>query len=471
MARLLRLVALLCATAVAIAPGALWVSPGESGALERAVAAAGAAAAPASMTIHLEEGRHALASPLSLGSRHSGIHFVGHGAASISGGTPIGGSWELAGPAYCAGCAEIWRAPIPEAYHHYDSRQLYLPNTDDRANRTWMALPAGGPGEDSLGRVTVVGNPGRQIAASWRRNLTAIDLVYRGTASAGVQWIEARCPCAGVSRSSNQSGGMATVLLHVADPCWRNAHSWRDPAAHAGPAFVENVFELLGTAEFGHAGEFYLDSARREVFYVPRALEVEAGRAVFVAILPVVESLLQVDGARDLSFSGITFEHTTWMRPSSPVGFVETQAGDCLVCTAPIPAHKSPGSPTRCVNHSGTPAALTFVAARNVTLFKNTFRHMGANAVAFRAGSHGNTVSRCEFTQLSASAVEIGTRGGSAAASNDFTDNDVYFHSKPFLGAAAAAAAAACSIQSNLALRCAPFPFAFVFSLYNVNDF
>ena len=107
MARLLRLVALLCATAVAIAPGALWVSPGESGALERAVAAAGAAAAPASMTIHLEEGRHALASPLSLGSRHSGIHFVGHGAASISGGTPIGGSWELAGPAYCAGCAEI----------------------------------------------------------------------------------------------------------------------------------------------------------------------------------------------------------------------------------------------------------------------------------------------------------------------------------------------------------------------------
>jgi len=121
------------------------------------------------------------------------------------------------------------------------------------------------------------------------------------------------------------------------------------------------------------------------------------------------------------------------------------------------------------VNHSGTPAALTFVAARNVTLFKNTFRHMGANAVAFRAGSHGNTVSRCEFTQLSASAVEIGTRGGSAAASNDFTDNDVYFHSKPFLGAAAAAAA--CSIQSNLALRCAPFPFAFAFSLYNVNDF
>ena len=34
--------------------------------------------------------------------------------------------------------------------------------------------------------------------------------------------------------------------------------------------------------------------------------------------------------------------------------------------------------------------------------------------VAFRGGSHGNTISRSSFTQLSASAVEIGTRRGSA---------------------------------------------------------
>ena len=236
----------LLAAACAEGAGERWVAPGERGALERAVAAAAAAAAPT--TIHLAPGTHALERPLALDRRHSGTRFVGHGGAAISGGVPIEG-WEVAGPAHCAGCSEIWRARTPIGR---DSRQLYLPATNERANRTWMPLPAGGPGEDGQGRVTVVGNPGGM--ASWRRNLTAIDLVYRGTPSAGVEWVESRCPCAGISRNAS------TLLLQVADLCWRSAHSWRAPGAHAGPAFLENVFELLGHAQLGHAGEFFLDS-------------------------------------------------------------------------------------------------------------------------------------------------------------------------------------------------------------------
>ena len=400
------------------------VRPGQRGTLERAFAAA--AGATAATAIHLERGHHVLTHPLVLDSRHSGTHVVGHGEASISGGAPID-DWEVAGSAHCAGCSVIWRARTPQGLH--DSRQLYLPMTNERANRTWMPLPTGGPGEDAFGRVSVVGNPGQM--ASWRRNLTAIDLVYRGTPSAGAQWIEARCPSAGISR--NASSG--SLVIQVADLCWKAAHSWRDPGARAGPIFVENVFELLGSAEFGHAGEFYLDAPASEIYYVPRPMELRAGRAAFVAVLPMVESLLQVTGARDLSFTGITFEHTTWLRPSTAVGFVETQAGDCLTCKGVIPSSYS--FPTRCVNHSGTPAALTFVAVQNVTLANSTFRHIGSNAVAFRGGSHGNKISRCEFTQLSASAVEIGTRGGSSGMSTDFSNNDVYFHSKPFLGASA----------------------------------
>ena len=112
------------------------------------------------------------------------------------------------------------------------------------------------------------------------------------------------------------------------------------------------MFELLGDAHYGHAGEFFLDSAAGEAFYVPRQSELRAGRAAFVAVLPVLESLLQLEGASGLTFTGITFEHTTWLRPSTPLGFVETQSGDCLACTAPIPAANS--FPTRCINHSGS---------------------------------------------------------------------------------------------------------------------
>ena len=188
--------------------------------------------------------------------------------------------------------------------------------------------------------------------------------------------------------------------------------------------------ELLGHAKYGHAGEFYLDAVAGEVHYVPRPEEIKSGMAAFVAVLPVVESLLEVKGAHELSFEGITFEHSTWLRPSTVAGFVETQAGDCLTCAGPIPKYTFP---TACMNHSSTPAALTFIAAHNVSINDCKFRHHGANAIAFRGGSHGNTVSRSLFTQLSASAVEIGSRGGSGV-STDFTNNDNYFHSKPFLG-------------------------------------
>ena len=159
--------------------------------------------------------------------------------------------WKASAP----GRSEIWRARTPIGR---DSRQLYLPATNERANRTWLPLPAGGPGEDGQGRVTVLGNPGGM--ASWRRNLSAIDLVYRGTPSAGVEWVESRCPCAGISRNASTE-----LVLQVADLCWKSAHSWRAPGAHAGPACLENVFELLGHAQLGHAGEFFLDSVRSTI--------------------------------------------------------------------------------------------------------------------------------------------------------------------------------------------------------------
>ena len=279
----------------------LWVPAADRGALQRAIAAAANAPATTTTTIHLGAGRHMLARPLILDRRHSGTRFVGHGVASISGGVSIEG-WELAGAAHCAGCSEVWRARTPLGH---DSRQLYLPSSNERANRTWMPLPGGGPGEDSQGRVAVVGNPGAM--ASWQHNLSAIDMVYRGVPSAGVQWIEARCPCAGIVHNASS----ASLVIQVASLCWKSSHSWRDPGAHAGPAFVENVFELLGDSQFGHAGEFYLDAPAGQVFYVPHPRELQAGRAAFVAVLPVMEALLQVKGAQDLSFTGLTFEHVS----------------------------------------------------------------------------------------------------------------------------------------------------------------
>ena len=81
------------------------------------------------------------------------------------------------------------------------------------------------------------------------------------------------------------------------------------------PAFVENVFELLGSADAGHPGDFYLDSNEGFVYYVAREGETPSS---VVGQLPTIEALVDAEGVTDVSYHGITFEHSTWMRPSTP---------------------------------------------------------------------------------------------------------------------------------------------------------
>ena len=111
------------------------------------------------------------------------------------------------------------------------------------------------------------------------------------------------------------------VEITVAQPCVGNGNAKCGGAqALKVPAYVENVFELLGSAEFGRVGEFYLDAAAGFVYYVPRAGET---MKTTVGVLPAVETLVIADGAVGLNFSNIVFEHSTWMRPSTPLGFVD----------------------------------------------------------------------------------------------------------------------------------------------------
>ena len=135
------------------------------------------------------------------------------------------------------------------------------------------------------------------------------------------------------------------------------------------PAFVENVFELLGSELDGHPGEFYLDSAAGFVYYVPRAGETPAS---VVGQLPVVEMLVDAEGVSDVSYHGVTFEHATWMRPSTGWGFVDVQAGWTLACAVGDPC--SGGSGEGQGEQSETPSALSFRSSSGVNISSCTFR-------------------------------------------------------------------------------------------------
>jgi hypothetical protein len=466
----------------------LWAHPSMAGSLHSAVAAAAALPASERATIHLAEGVHFLSEPLVLGSQHSGARFVGHGKTVISGGVPVGvppaslkpdGGKGISGwvavpgmPAKCAGClGQVWKAATPKGA---DSRQFYVNGV--RANRTWLPFPANGQ-KATMGNVITA--PGEMLQ-TFTTNVAAIELVYRGGASAGSQWQESRCPVATIANSTNASVSIAAIgasgdssqcaadyCPHVECPqdpatgvpinksscgvlpcvCPKELpycvgyvydHRWgtcsstpppppphghtavtvAQPCAHNGnikiggsqalhiPAFMENIKELLGHATYGHPGDYYLDAQEGEVYYVPHTGETPTGTA---GQLPMVEQLVQGAGAHDLSFENLAFQHATWMAPSADgYGFVDVQGGYTLHCKEGDSCSKGSGEGPGEARE--TPAALQFTAAKNITISKCSFAHIGSNAVAFSHGSHENTVRHCHFHDISASAVAIGTR-------------------------------------------------------------
>jgi hypothetical protein len=77
------------------------------------------------------------------------------------------------------------------------------------------------------------------------------------------------------------------------------------------------------------AGEWYLDEPTHTVYHKPRTGE---DMATATVVAPTVETIMSVKGtgtsdqAGYLWFQGLTFAHSTYMRPSQ-YGFLDGQAG------------------------------------------------------------------------------------------------------------------------------------------------
>jgi len=158
--------------------------------------------------------------------------------------------------------------------------------------------------------------------------------------------------------------------------------------------WVENAYELLGTP-----GQFYLDRAAGQLYYVPRPGE-DMNTAVVVA--PVAEALVRGAGTRQtplrhVVFRGITFSHTTFLFPNTSYGYVGDGAG----------MHPTPQGWVM------TPSAVTFAYSQYLTFDRNTFRRTGAGALALTSAARNNRVTGNVFVDTGHSAVQLG----------DVTDN------------------------------------------------
>ncbi|OON80048.1 right-handed parallel beta-helix repeat-containing protein [Streptomyces tsukubensis] len=329
--------------------------------------------------VELADGTYTRKTPLELGVADSGSqgHTVTWTAAPgahpvLSGARTISG-WRTAPDG-------AWTAEVPDGV---TPRQLFVDGR--RATRA-----RGEACTASVCEATATGMTGAEATgiADWARPTDAEAVIK-------VRWRNYHC------RITSARGDRLTF----ARPCWTNSAagtdrtgpSWDsttvDSARYQGVDHFENAPELLDKP-----GEFTWNSADRTVTYLPRAGE-NMRRAR--TLTPATEQLLTLDGAHDVTVSGIGFAYAAYRQPGTDEGYAGTQAGLTLTgATGPV-------------DHAGRyytkpSAAVTVRGGHRVRVDRSAFTHLGGAGLVMEAGTKDSKVTRSTFTDLSSGALYIG---------------------------------------------------------------
>ena len=207
-------------------------------------------------------------------------------------------------------------------------------------------------------------------------------------------------------------GDSAAVTFHQPESHVHFMHPWPSPMVttdgHNSAFYLTNAKELLDSE-----GEWYLDARASKLYYIPRKGEDMGGAEV---IAPAVETLVQVAGTpdepvKDVTFEGITFSYTTWMRPSVS-GHAPLQAGMYMTEAYKLrPKMDRPNGDHKLDNQGwvGRPAAaVSLNCAENVSFTKCTFEHNASTGLDYHLYIKGGTVDRCTFCDIGGNGILAG---------------------------------------------------------------
>ena len=232
---------------------------------------------PGASTVELMGGTYRMTAPLSFGVPDSGTpgHPVVYRAAP--GQSPVfSGADRVTGFTQIDATKHIYAAKVPKGVA---SRELFVNGV--RSARARSA--ANPPGFSVTGTGFTTSDP---RYTSWT-NAPGVEIVQNNA------WKQLRCPLASIT-----PGGTGGSNLTVDPACWNNNHnSVPNPSfpfngaglpSLDGISWIENAYQLLGTP-----GQFYLDGAAGELYYVPRPGE---NLATADVELPVASELLDLAG-------------------------------------------------------------------------------------------------------------------------------------------------------------------------------
>ena len=211
-------------------------------------------------------------------------------------------------------------------------------------------------------------------------------------------------------RSVEVRGDSAAIRFHNPESRIQFEHPWPRPMVtkdgHNSAFYLTNAPELLD-----EPGEWYHDIDTRKLYYYPRK-----GEQVTDAVVPVVETLVRVEGTIDrpvhhVRFENITFAYTTWIRPSLQ-GHVPLQAGMYMT-----DGYKIRPSMIRKNNHKldnqgwlGRPSsAVTVRAARNVDFGNCSFLHLGSTGIDYEWATEGGCIRGCLFRDIAGNGIVTGS--------------------------------------------------------------
>lgn len=129
-------------------------------------------------------------------------------------------------------------------------------------------------------------------------------------------------------------------------------------------------------------GEWFLDHAKGEVFYIPLADEDMAKAEV---IAPVSQGFVMIKGAKDIAFKGIAFRHSNYAYPAD--GLHDTQAAT------------SNGGAVEIENSSG------------IRFTNCEIAHVGEYGVYFKNGCGDSALTHCHLHDLGGGGVRVGETG------------------------------------------------------------
>ncbi len=211
-------------------------------------------------------------------------------------------------------------------------------------------------------------------------------------------------------RDIRLDGDSAAVTFQQPESEIQFSHPWPSPmydSKHDSPFYICNALPLLDSP-----GEWYHDIRSGKVYYMPQKGETEK---TFSAQIPVLENLVRVIGtsgchAENVRFVGVSFSHTTWMRPSFE-GHVPLQAGMFLT-----EAYKLRPQIDRVNNHKldnqgwigRARAAVEVSYADDICFDSCRFSQMGGSALDYVVGCRRGGVTASRFSDISMNGIVAG---------------------------------------------------------------